>query len=120
VDDLTEAHARRALEQLRSLGWAVGPPMGRDEWRRAVRAQARRAQLRIRTGEACGGTDASDGQPRPWAATAEGYQAMRTRLRGLAPDSLGAIVVSADDGRRADRLRQHPNLSRQASGRPKM
>jgi hypothetical protein len=42
VAELVAAQARKALEQLRSFGWAVGPSVARDDWRRAVRAEARR------------------------------------------------------------------------------
>ena len=115
--ELVEAQARQALEQLQSLGWAVGPPLGRDEWRCAIRAQARRAQLRVRTGEARGATIGSDGQIRPWAATLEGYEAMRTRIGGLDLASFGTIAVSADDGRRDA---GDPASRSHASGRPKM
>ena len=103
MGELVEAQARKAIEQMRALGWAVGPSVARDEWRRAVRAEARRAGLKIRTGESVGGTTDTDGQPHPWAVTVEGYEAMREQLRGLELSTLGAMVVNADAGRAARR-----------------
>ena len=75
--------------------------MAGEDWRRAVRAEARRAGLRIRTGESLGGTDACDGQVHPWAVTVESYEAMREQLRGLELSTLGLMVVSADASRSA-------------------
>jgi hypothetical protein len=96
--ELVDAQARQAIEQLQRIGWAVGPPGASGEWRRAVRAQARRAGLRIRTGEACGNSEATDGQLRPWAVTIGRYEGMRAQYGGLTLDTLGTIVVSAGAG----------------------
>lgn len=101
MDKLVEAQARKAIEQLQALGWAVGPPVAREEWRRAVRAEARRAGLKIRTGETRGGSSTADGQLHPWAVTVEGYQAMRESLQGLELSTLGTMVVTADAGQRS-------------------
>lgn len=99
MGELVEAQARKAIEQMHALGWAVGPAVARDEWRRAVRAEARRAGLKIRTGETRGGGSNADGQLHPWAVTVEGYQAMRESLQGLELSTLGSMVVNADAGR---------------------
>jgi hypothetical protein len=99
VGELVEAQARKALEQLHSVGWAVGPPARCEEWRRAVRTEARRAGLKIRTGESPGGTQDTDGQVHPWAVTVKGYEAMRAAMRGLELSTLGFMVVNADAGR---------------------
>jgi hypothetical protein len=95
VDELVGAQARRALERLHSVGWAVGPPIARDDWRRAVRAEARRIGLRVRTGESRGRSSATDGELHPWAMTVEGYAAMRAAIGGLDLSSLGSMVVTA-------------------------
>lgn len=103
MDELVEAQARRALERLHSVGWAVGPPIARDDWSRAVRAEARRNGLRVRTGENRGRSSATDGQVHPWAMTVEGHAAMRAALGGLDVSTLGSMVVTA--GTRAGTLR---------------
>ena len=98
---LIEAQARQALEQLQHLGWAVGPPAARDEWRKAVRAEARRIGLRIRTGEAEGNSAlATDGQLHPWAVTVAGYEGLRAQFGGMNLNTVGTMVVTADAGRR--------------------
>ena len=88
--ELAEAQARRAVTQLRAEGWAVGAPATGDGWRKAVRREARRNGLRVRTGIADVG-----GVERPWAATAEMYQAMHAALGGFTLDAFGAAVVRA-------------------------
>ncbi len=98
--ELIEAQARQAIEQLRAQGWAVGPPAACEEWRRAVRAEARRAGLKIRTGKARGNSDDADGQVHPWAATVEGHNAARERFGGMDLATLGTVLVTADAGRR--------------------
>jgi hypothetical protein len=100
--DLIEAQCHQALEQLRAEGWAVGPPAARDEWRRAVRAEARRAGVKIRTGEAAGNSAATGGQLHPWAATIERYEAVRAFFGGMDLETLETMLVSADAGRRVD------------------
>jgi hypothetical protein len=60
-------------------------------WRSAVRTAARRAGLRIRTGEAQGLTPAVGGEVHPWAMTLEHYDAMRSLLGGF--DAMGAVLV---------------------------
>jgi hypothetical protein len=88
--ELAEAQARRAMAQLWAEGWAVGAPATRDGWRKAVRRQARRNGLRVRTGVADVG-----GVERPWAVTAETYQAMHAALGGFTLDAFGAAAVRA-------------------------
>ena len=99
MDKLVEVQARKANEQIRSLGWAVGPSVACEEWRSAVHAEVRGSGLQIRTGESVGGTDASDGQTHPWAITVQGYQVMHTKMGGVDLATLGSMVVSAEAGR---------------------
>ena len=101
--DLIEAQAREAIGQLREVGWSVGPPAACEEWRRAVRAEARRAGLKVRTGAARGNSADVDGQLHPWAATLEGHQAARERFGGMDLATLGTVLVTADAGRRTGR-----------------
>jgi hypothetical protein len=110
VGELVKAQARKALEQLGSLGWAVGPSVAHEDWRRAVRAEARRAGLRVRTGETRGGSPAADGQLHPWAVTVEGYEAMREWMRGLELSTLGFMVVNADAESRSGHASSLPKI----------
>ncbi len=96
-DDLMVGRAQRALDDLHSLGWAVGPTIGSDVWRREVVALSRQEGLRVRTGEASPPGDEHDSSPRPWVATVEGYESLRRGLGGLSLSDLGAILVSAAD-----------------------
>jgi hypothetical protein len=98
--ELVEAQAAKALDQLRAEGWTVGPPEGRDEWRRAVRSAARASGLRVRTGEASGRSSSSDGRPRPWAITPWLYETMRGLMGGATTREVGATCVDTDAERR--------------------
>ena len=104
-NELAAAMAAKALDQLRREGWAVGPPAGVEEWRRAVKAAARAAGLRVRTGLARGTTSIGDGRPRPWAFTVEHIDKMAGLLGGVSLEVLGDGAVNADDGRRARSVR---------------
>ena len=90
MGELEVAQARQALVQVAAEGWAVGPPATPDGWRSAVRAEARRAGLRVRTGIA----PTLDGE-RPWVATLECIEAWRVVLGGMTLDTFGAAVVAA-------------------------
>ena len=81
------------MDQLRTLGWAVGPAVGRDDWRRAVRAEARRVGIEVRTGEAPSPHIGADDRVYPWAVTVAHHEAMRELFGGLSLDILGAAVV---------------------------
>jgi hypothetical protein len=60
------AQAAKAVSVLKESGWIVGPPTDPEGWRSALRAEARRADVRIRTGAA----RRVDGEF-PWAVTTE-------------------------------------------------
>lgn len=103
--ELAEARAAKAIDQLKSDGWAVGPPVGRDEWRNAVRSAARAAGLHVRTGEASVVTGgASDGRPRPWVVTRQYYEALRILAGGVSWESVGVYAVSAEAERNRSAL----------------
>jgi hypothetical protein len=67
VASIVEAQARQAVQQLHDVGLAMGPSADPEAWRREVRALARRAGLRLRTGF---GPMLDDGEQRPWAVAA--------------------------------------------------
>lgn len=92
--DIARAQAARALVDLRSKGWAVGPPTEPDAWRRAVRGAARRAGLRIRTAEALPSYSPDD-LSYPWAITVEGFEAMHALMGGTTLELVGAALVRA-------------------------
>jgi len=94
--DIAEAQAARALVQLRAEGWVVSPKLARDEWRKAIRAYARRAGLQVRTGESPCTNGFEDREPRPWAATVEHYETMRALMGGLSLETLGIVLVNTD------------------------
>lgn len=96
--ELLELRVRRALDQLRERGWAVGPPAARDEWRRVLRLQARRAGLRIRTGEAHALGPDVGGAVHPWAVTVVGYEVLRAHMGRLGLEAFGSVLVSASAG----------------------
>jgi hypothetical protein len=97
LGDIESASARRALVQLQGTdGWAVGPTTAPEEWRRAVRAEARRAGLRIRTGVV-----RHNGELAPWAFALWAYEVMARDLGGVDVDTLALYAVIADEGRRA-------------------
>ena len=54
MSDLIEAQARKAIEQLHALGWAVGRAVAREEWRRAARAEAPTCRAQDQDGGVCG------------------------------------------------------------------
>lgn len=96
---LSAGRAAKAVEALRDVGWAVGPPDEPEAWRAAVRSSARRAGIRIRTGAA----RIDDGDLRPWAVDAEQSEALRAALGGLGADGLGVILVATERQRATDR-----------------
>ena len=90
MDNMQSAAARRAMVRLRIEGWAVGPSAAPDEWRREVRAEARRAGVRIRTGVA-----SLDGKLVPWAFALWAVEDKRRELGGVELDTLGLAAVRA-------------------------
>ena len=89
---LVDVRANAAFTDLVDKGWAVGPAAEPDAWRRAVKARARRAGLRVRTGEA---RPWSGGDSRPWAITVAGHKSMSVAMGGYALATLGRSVVEA-------------------------
>lgn len=89
--DLLTARGRRALDQLRERGWALGPPTDPEGWRRQVRSEARRTALKVRTGTAV----APAGEVRPWAiaVAADQVQAV-VALMGFNVQRIGAALVA--------------------------
>ena len=90
--DLHDARAAKAVAALVAVGWAVGPPEDPEGWRADVRAAARLAGKRVRTGTA----RTEGGDTRPWACGVEDYEALRTAMGGLGMKGLGAILIATE------------------------
>src|ERR1035441_5263121 len=87
---LSAGRAAKVVEALREVGWAVGPPDEPDAWRSSVRAAARRAGIRVRTGQ----TRIDPDELRPWAVAVDQYDALRAALGGLGADGLGLYIAN--------------------------
>jgi hypothetical protein len=92
VGNIQDASARRAIDQLRTQGWAIGPRNAPDEWRRAVRAEARRAGVRMRTG-----VTRHRGELVPWAVASWAFDDWDRVMAHVSFEMLGAAAVRADD-----------------------
>ena len=82
------AQTRRAIASLNAVGYAVGPPLDPDDWRRQVRVEARRIGIHIRTG-----VSEVTGTAVPWAITKQRFESMRASMGGVDVQVLGDVMV---------------------------